>query len=412
VSARIAVVDDEQPVVVLIESFLRQAGYETSGFVDAAQALEWLRQQRADLVISDVVMAGMDGYALLGALRGDPRTASCPVLFLTGRREFTERVKAFQSGVVDYLAKPVSRAGLLAKVERILAANGRPGLRTEAGEPHHRTDPAVAPPAPVERDPPALPDSPAGLPSFDSVPDIFRDVLVVDDNPQFRSFLKNLLASHGFTVHEATDGEEGLRLALEQQPWLILSDVRMPGDDGFAFCRRVRAHSLLRQTPLLFLSGWDDYQRRYEGLQAGADDFLSKETSVRELLIRIQLLMRRYAELGPRAGGGSGMAGAIEVVGAPGLLQVCHLTRLTGVLEAERGAARARLRFRQGELVGAECEQARDRDAVFALLAWDHGRFRFTPEDPGAGDALEGTFGELLLEGCRRLDESRKATGS
>ena len=401
-SARIAVVDDEQPVVTLIETFLRQAGYETAGFVDAAQALEWLRQQGADLVISDVVMAGMDGYELLRALRGDPRTASSPVLFLTGRREFTERVKAFQSGVVDYLAKPISRAGLLAKVERILAANGRPGLRTAAPK---------APAPPVERDPDALPDSPAGLPSFDSVPDVFRDVLVVDDNPQFRSFLKNLLASQGFTVHEATDGEEGLRLALEQQPWLILSDVRMPGDDGFAFCRRVRAHSLLRQTPLLFLSGWDDYQRRYEGLQAGADDFLSKETSVRELLIRIQLLMRRFADLGTRAGGGSGMAGAIEVVGAPGLLQVCHLTRLTGVLEAERGSARARLRFRQGEIVGAECEQARDRDAVFALLAWDHGRFHFTQEDPGAGDPLEGTFGELRLEGCRRLDESRRTTG-
>ena len=79
-------------------------------------------------------------------------------------------------------------------------------------------------------------------------------------------------------MHEATDGEEGLRVALEHRPWLILTDVRMPGGDGFEFCRRVRSHSLIRQTPLLFLSGWDDYKQRYHGLRLGADDFLSKET--------------------------------------------------------------------------------------------------------------------------------------
>jgi len=79
-------------------------------------------------------------------------------------------------------------------------------------------------------------------------------------------------------VLTAAEGGEGLRLALEHRPWLILTDVRMPGVDGVELCRRVRAHSLIRHTPVVFLSGWDDYKERYRGLEAGGDDFLSKRT--------------------------------------------------------------------------------------------------------------------------------------
>src|SRR5439155_5640863 len=144
---------------------------------------------------------------------------------------------------------------------------------------------------------------------------------------------RGLLQGQGFTVYEAGNGRDALALALDKRPWLILTDIRMPGDDGFEFCRRVRTHSLIRQTPLLFLSGWDDYKARYQGLELGADDFVSKETPVRELLIRIQLTLKRYMSLGRHGARGAGMEGQLEVMGTPGVLQVCHLTRLTGVLE-------------------------------------------------------------------------------
>ena len=120
-------------------------------------------------------------------------------------------------------------------------------------------------------------------------------------------------------MHEAADGDEGLRMALEHRPWLILTDVRMPGeDDGFEFCRKVRSHSLIRQTPLLFLSGWDDYKARYQGLELGADDFLSKQTPARELLIRIQVILKRYVDMGTRGRSGPGMQGELERDGGAG----------------------------------------------------------------------------------------------
>src|SRR5262245_45582948 len=70
-------------------------------------------------------MPAMDGYAVLRALQADPETARCPVVFLSGHRDFSERVRAFRVGVVDYLTKPFTRDVLLKKIERVLEARGR-----------------------------------------------------------------------------------------------------------------------------------------------------------------------------------------------------------------------------------------------------------------------------------------------
>ena len=77
---------------------------------------------------------------------------------------------------------------------------------------------------------------------FDTVPAMLRTVLIADENPEFRKFLRMPLAARGFRVFEAGDGVGAWALAKKQRPWLILSDVRMPELDGFEVCRRVRAH--------------------------------------------------------------------------------------------------------------------------------------------------------------------------
>jgi len=399
----IVVVEDDPEVCALVERILKEGGYNVVSTTDSQRTVDLVREVRPDLLLTDIAMPAMDGYAVLRALQSDPETARCPVVFLSGHRDFSERVRAFRVGVVDYLAKPFTRDVLLKKVERVLEARQRrPDAAASAQEPEAGTADGSG-----AQDPFSLPGGATDrLPTFDEFPPLVRDVLVVDDNAVFRRFLRDLLASRGFTVREATSGEDGLRVALEHRPWLILTDVRMPGGDGFEFCRRVRSHSLIRQTPILFLSGWDDYRQRYRGLELGADDFLSKETSVRELLIRIQLLMKRYSDLA-RGRQETGMSGEIEVIGAPGILQVCHLSRLTGTLEARRDDREARVRFREGEIVGADCEAAAGVEAVFAFLAWETGRFQFTPGHPTEMTPLGG-FSQVLLEGCRRLDESRR----
>jgi DNA-binding response OmpR family regulator len=457
----IVLIEDDDDIRRLIQDILAAEGYRLVATADPARAVELVRENDPDLVVSDITMPGMDGYAVLRALQSDPTTARYPVVFLSAQRDFSERVRAFRYGVVDYVSKPFTRDTLVKKIERILegrarrqtsaAAAGaeasagelldevrrdsrsgvltvhgeegearvviRAGEVVEAARGRRHQDPSA--PAQfheldsahediVAHDPPALPDSGGRLPRAEQVPEVLRDVVVVDDNASFRHFLAGLLGSRGFVVHEAANGEDGLQLALERRPWLILSDVRMPGADGFEFCRRVRSHSLLRQTPFLFLSGWDDYKQRYHGLELGADDFISKETSIRELLIRIQLLMKRYSDLEAHSRQGAGMAGDLEVIGVPGVLQLCHLSRLSGVLSVEDAGQRAVLRFRAGEIVEAACGEARGEEAVFAFLGWDGGHFEFAPGTGGEGPPLGDSFDRLLLEGCRRLDEAQR----
>jgi len=413
----IVAVDDEEEVRALVSRILTEAGYRVVSTTDPTATVEMVRAEKPDLLITDITMPAMDGYAVLRALQDDPETASCPVVFLSGQRDFSERVRAFRVGVVDYVTKPFTREVLLKKVERVLEGLRRRGTPSTAAETTAEPPRREGPPAPSfdvtrpdeneAQDPFSLPGSHERLPTFDEFPPLVRDVLVVDDNGVFRRFLRDLLVNRGFTVREANSGEEGLRMALEHRPWLILTDVRMPSGDGFEFCRMVRSHSLIRQTPLLFLSGWDDYKQRYHGMGLGADDFLSKESSMRELLVRIQLLMKRYADLGAR-GSSAGMQGEIQVMGAPAVLQVCHLSRLSGVLLAQDGPWRASVRFREGEILAAECGAAQNEDAVFEFLGWESGTFQFTPGDPAPGVPLGESFDRLVLEGCRRLDEARR----
>jgi CheY-like chemotaxis protein/nitrite reductase/ring-hydroxylating ferredoxin subunit len=194
------------------------------------------------------------------------------------------------------------------------------------------------------------------MPDFNTVPAMLRTVLIADEDAAFRKYLAMPLAAQGFTIYEAADGSAAWQLAVQNRPWMILADVSMPEVDGFEFCRRVRTHPLLARLPLLFISGSDKYKERYRALQIGADDFLTKSTPIRELLMRIQLLMTRYSDLsasGEPQAGAAEVAGAfqgrIEVFGAPALLQMCAQGRLTGlVLSEEPGIYNY---IRRGEII-------------------------------------------------------------
>ena len=102
--------------------------------------MELARRENPDLVLCDIAMPGIDGYGVLQALQSDPATARFPVVFLTAHREFSERVRAFRFGVVDYVTKPFNREILIRKVEKVLGGLGRGrGWRPRAGRSRYRS---------------------------------------------------------------------------------------------------------------------------------------------------------------------------------------------------------------------------------------------------------------------------------
>jgi PAS domain S-box-containing protein len=114
--ARVLVADDNADMRDYLGNLLRTAGYQVSDVTDGRQALEAIRAQLPDLVISDVMMPGLDGLQLLAALRTDPRTAALPVLLLSARAGQEASIEGLQAGADDYLVKPFAAADLLARV--------------------------------------------------------------------------------------------------------------------------------------------------------------------------------------------------------------------------------------------------------------------------------------------------------
>ena len=127
-------------------------------------------------------------------------------------------------------------------------------------------------------------------------------ILVVDDDPALRELLFAYLSDTGFVVDLAGDGEEMRRVMARAGPDVIVLDLMLPGEDGLALTRELRAHS---NVPILMLSARGEEIDRVVGLEVGADDYLAKPFSPRELLARLRALLRR-AQAAPGMAGDKG----------------------------------------------------------------------------------------------------------
>jgi signal transduction histidine kinase len=124
-------------------------------------------------------------------------------------------------------------------------------------------------------------------------------ILIVDDDAGVRGVLKELLILEGYQLAVAENGPEALEKAADLAPDLILLDVMMPDMDGFEVCQRLRADPLLGDVPVIMLTALDDSDSRLRGIQAGADDFVSKPFEYVELQARVRTILRlnRYRRL-------------------------------------------------------------------------------------------------------------------
>ena len=117
---RILVVDDQRTNAEMVSGLLRNLGYDVEVALSGDEALEMVRAKAPDLMITDILMPGVDGYELCRRLRANPATALLPVILVTSAEPQTERVKGIEAGADDFLAKPVNWAELFGRVKRLL----------------------------------------------------------------------------------------------------------------------------------------------------------------------------------------------------------------------------------------------------------------------------------------------------
>ena len=292
----------------------------------------------------------------------------------------------------------------------------RPGLRGWT--------PANLVPEIAEQIPPPLPFTGAGeedFPDFDTVPQALRTALIADEDEGFRKLLALPLAAQGFRIFEAEDGTEALESSPPSigpgscsptSPW-----PRSTGSSSAAGCART-ACSATR--PLVFISSSDKFKDRARAQQVGANDFLSKQTPIRELLIRIQLLLDRYSDLSAKAMSDTSPGQSPPARGPDRSLRRPRRPAdlpseppdrdLHGASEGPRLSAErvAVMGFREGEIINATVQDLTGTEAVYSFLGWQQGHFKFVPGAPGGGEPLAQSVEHLLLEGCRILDEANR----
>jgi CheY-like chemotaxis protein len=186
----VLVIDDDPAVRDLMRRALAKDGYRVVEADGGEAGLRAARDQRPDVITLDVLMPGMDGWAVLAALKRDPALEAIPVVMLT---ILDEPQLGFTLGAAEYLTKPVDRERLLSTLQRLVPAGGE------------------------------------------------RPVLVVEDDAATREMLSRTLGREGWTVIEAENGRVGLDRLADHRPGLVLLDLMMPEMDGFTFLEALRA---------------------------------------------------------------------------------------------------------------------------------------------------------------------------
>lgn len=270
---KILVVDDEEVIRKIISFNLQRRGFTPVLADSAFAALDLLGNNEVRLVLCDVNMAGMDGFTFCSKVREREEYKALPFIFITAKDSPETRNQAFTIGADDYVTKPFNIEALMLKIEALLKRveiYRAYGIREKATE---------------------------------SVSEIRKRLLVVDDDPFFAGMIKASFANAGYEVREALSAETGLDFAHSFSPDIILSDILMPGTDGYQFRQSLLDDPRLREIPFVFLTSADTDQMIIDGFNYNIKDYIVKTTRPQVLVAKISNIInttRRERQKGIR----------------------------------------------------------------------------------------------------------------
>ena len=242
---RVLVIDDEETVRDLMRRFLTREGFEIVTARDGTEGLALARELKPTLITLDVLMPGLDGWSVLESLKADPELAGIPVVMLT---ILDDKNKGYALGATEFVTKPIDR-------ER---------LRTILAQHHAQV---------VET----------------------RQALVIEDDPDTRSWIIRILRDEGWTVLEAENGREALARLADAMPDIVLLDLIMPEMDGFEFLDEVRHHPSWRRLPVIVVTAAELSAADHERLNSSVLKVLHKAGVSREaLLAELHALVAPY----------------------------------------------------------------------------------------------------------------------
>ena len=259
---RVLVVEDEPDGRELLVETLERAGAKVEASASAREALASLATTRPDVLVSDIGMPGEDGYSLVRKIRELPaeKGAEMPALAVSAYARDEDRVRALSAGFQEHIAKPFEPAHLVSVIARLAESSLSPraaaasSAKAVAREPRGEGESAG-----TEREGASL-----------------ARVLVVEDDPDSREGLRNLLEIWGHAVDVAENGSTAIEKAVQNRPGVALIDIGLPEIDGYEVAQRIREALGDHGIFLVALTGYADPSEKRRALDSGFDAHLAK----------------------------------------------------------------------------------------------------------------------------------------
>ena len=274
-TARILVVDDIPANVKLLEVKLSAEYFDVITAPDGPTALELARSEAPDLILSDVMMPGMDGFELCERLKADPVTSHIPLVMVTALSDVADRVRGLEAGADDFLTKPVNDIALFARVRSL--------ARLKLMMDELRVRQAASGSGEVL--------SEGGLETEENVVD--ARILVADASRTLAGNVASFLSEDGHQTDHVTTVDEAMEAAQKDSYDLLIVSLHLGQEDGLRLCSQVRSHDSTRHMPILLLLDEEDLPRLPKGLEIGVTDYLIKPIDRNELRARTRTQIRR-----------------------------------------------------------------------------------------------------------------------
>jgi len=240
----VLVVEDDRPVSELITEYLSDAGYAVAHAFDGEQAVQMARELKPYAITLDIILPKKDGWEVLEELKSFSETRNIPVIVVSITED---RQLGFSMGAVEWFVKPIERNGIVEALNNICAVYGKRDLT----------------------------------------------VLVVDDEPKTVELLTDRLESNDYKVLQAYGGRQGIDLAIEKLPDVIILDLMMPQVTGFEVVQRLREHPEARDIPILIHTAKDLTREDRQRLNSHVQAISSKSSGKEQLLGELKKLTKR-----------------------------------------------------------------------------------------------------------------------
>jgi CheY-like chemotaxis protein len=231
-----------------------------------------------------------------------------------------------------------------------------------------------------------------------------RKILIVDADESVRKILKESLEKEDYIVFDSGSGVQALDICNKEKPDLVISDVFTPEMNGFELCQRIRDTSAIPTVPFIFFTAIDDMLTEIRGFRCGANEYLVKRhTKRQDLLLRIEgLLSNVNAFEKEKATLRDGFLGKLGDVSVIDILQLLVNTGKTGHLLISDGTLEGGVYFMKGNIFNAELGNVKGEDAIYDMIYWEDGYFRFSQIDIPRQDVI-ATPTQKIVNKCRRL---------